>query len=147
MFYHKESNIYIREGTDFTIGDTQYTAQWLNQSSLKQKVDIGLEEVIVMGSPENDQYYFVSIEYEGNEAHYINTRKPQEMIDQMEQSKVETQISQLESQMLLPRVTREFMLIAFETQASAAGIDPMTNYAYRKVKGIDDEITSLRSKL
>lgn len=57
------------------------------------------------------------------------------------------QITQLETQTLLPRVTREFMLTAFAAQAAAAGADPMTNFGYRKVKELDDQIAALRAQI
>lgn len=60
---------------------------------------------------------------------------PQALIDALEQAN------------LLPRVTREFMLIQFAAVAAQQGVDPMTNVAYRKVKELDDRITELRSQL
>lgn len=56
-------------------------------------------------------------------------------------------ISILEIGSLLPRVTREFMLAAFAAQANAAGVDPMTNVGYARMKALDDEISVLRRKL
>ena len=57
------------------------------------------------------------------------------------------QITQLEAQQLLPRISREFMLLSFATQAAAAGVDPMANIAYAKLKAFDDQITGLRNLL
>jgi len=57
------------------------------------------------------------------------------------------QIAVLESATLLPRVTREFMLISFAAQAAAAGIDPMTSPAYAKLKALDDQIAVLRKSI
>ena len=57
------------------------------------------------------------------------------------------QITQLEDQQLLPRISREFMLLSFATQAAAAGVDPNANIAYVKLKEFDDQITALRNQL
>lgn len=60
---------------------------------------------------------------------------------------VRAQIDQLERESLLPRVTREFMLLSFATTAAGMGVDPMTNVAYVKVKELDERIAALRSQL
>jgi hypothetical protein len=59
----------------------------------------------------------------------------------------QSQISALEQSNLLPRVTREFMLLQFAAVAASQGIDPTTNIAYVKVKELDDQIAGLRSQL
>jgi uncharacterized protein YaaR (DUF327 family) len=48
---------------------------------------------------------------------------------------------------MLPRVTREFMLLSFAATAQSMGVDPSTNVAYQKVKELDDKIADLRSQL
>jgi len=60
---------------------------------------------------------------------------------------IQFQIDQLESAQLLPRITREFMLLQFAAVAQAQGADPMTNAAYAKLKEFDDQIAALRSQL
>ena len=60
---------------------------------------------------------------------------------------IQAQISSMEAAQLLPRISREFMLLSFATQAAAAGVDPMLNAAYAKLKAFDDQITALRSQL
>ncbi len=60
---------------------------------------------------------------------------------------IQAQINALESQQLLPRITREFMLSTAEAQAAAAGVDPMVNYGYRKLKEFDTLIANLRDQL
>jgi len=57
------------------------------------------------------------------------------------------QIASLESATLLPRVTREFMLTFFATQAAASGTDPMTSPAFAKLKALDDQIAALRRSI
>jgi hypothetical protein len=63
------------------------------------------------------------------------------------QPSVADQIDTLERAQLLPRVTREFMLLQFQAIAAQQGIDPMTNIAYAKLKAFDDQITALRAQL
>lgn len=60
---------------------------------------------------------------------------------------IRAQIEALEAQQLLPRITREFMLAAAQAQAQAAGVDPMQNVGYAKLKQFDQLIASLREKL
>jgi hypothetical protein len=60
---------------------------------------------------------------------------------------IQAQIDTLEAQQLLPRITREFMLSAAETQAKAAGVDPMTNVGYAKLKEFDTQIAGLRAQI
>lgn len=58
-----------------------------------------------------------------------------------------SKISGLESQTLLPRVTREFILGAVKAEAQKAGLDPMALPAYVKLKALDDQIIALRALL
>lgn len=74
-----------------------------------------------------------------------NTPDPADAPDPKESIRAE--IDQLERDSLLPRVTREFMLLSFATTAAGMGVDPMTNVAYVKVKELDDRIASLRAQL
>lgn len=60
---------------------------------------------------------------------------------------IQDQIDTLEREQMLPRITREFMLLQFMNVALAQGIDPMTNDAFRKLKEFNDTITALRAKL
>lgn len=75
MFYNKQYNQYITEGTAFTLGDVQYPANFLNLSSAEEKTNIGLVEVIVVGSPQNEQFYWVSTTLEEGVMTYVNTPK------------------------------------------------------------------------
>lgn len=60
---------------------------------------------------------------------------------------IKNQIAQLEKEQLLPRITREFMLLQFAAVAASQGVDPTTNYAYNKLKELDDQIAVLRTQL
>lgn len=75
MFYNKQHNQYVTEGTAFTLNGVQYPAVWLNQSTAEEKAAIGLVEVVVVGSPENDQFYWVSTTLEDGVMTYVNTPK------------------------------------------------------------------------
>lgn len=56
-------------------------------------------------------------------------------------------ISALESQNMLPRVVREYLLADFADKAVKAGLDPMLLPAYTKLKALDDQIKVLRAQL
>lgn len=56
-------------------------------------------------------------------------------------------ISALESQNMLPRVVREYLLADFADKAVKAGRDPMLLPAYAKLKALDDQIAALRAQL
>lgn len=58
---------------------------------------------------------------------------------------IQAQIAALESSTMLPRVTREFMLVYMESQATPAQLAGLP--AYVKVKALDTEIAALRSQL
>jgi hypothetical protein len=74
-----------------------------------------------------------------------NTPEPADVPDP--KIAIQAQIDTLEAQQLLPRITREFMLSAAEAQAKAAGVDPMTNVGYAKLKEFDTQIAGLRGQL
>ena len=147
MFYHQPTNQYITEGQPFTINGVQYPANWLNLSTPEDKELLGLTEVVTVGTREDDKYFWVSETLEGSIRTIVNTPKDPEQIAAMVRAEKQAEIDRLEATSLLPRVTREFMLIAFEAQAAAAGVDPTTNFAYTKVKELDDSIKVLRSAL
>lgn len=75
MFYYPPENQYINEGIPFTIDGVQYPANWLNLSTPEEKAELGLEEVVVIGSPKNQTYYWVSEELAGATLTYVNTPK------------------------------------------------------------------------
>ena len=60
MFYHAETNQYLREGLEFTLDDIQYPANWLNLSTPEEKAALDLVEVITVGERKDDRYYWVS---------------------------------------------------------------------------------------
>lgn len=77
----------------------------------------------------------------------VYSRKSDEQIAARISADAQAEIDRLERETLLPRVAREFMLVQFAAVAAQQGVDPMTNFGYRKVKELDDKINDLRSKL
>ena len=60
---------------------------------------------------------------------------------------IQAEIDDLERTQLLPRITREFMLLQFAAVAAQQGVNPMTNIAYARLKEFDDQVAALRAKL
>ena len=58
---------------------------------------------------------------------------------------IRTQIKQLEAEQLMPRATREFMLLFMETSFTPAQL--AANPGYQAVKAFDDQIKALRAQL
>jgi len=58
---------------------------------------------------------------------------------------IRTQIKQLEDAQLMPRATREFMLMYMETNATAEVLE--ANPGYQAVKAFDERIKTLRVQL
>jgi len=75
MFYRKETDEHIVEGTTFTINGVKYPANWLNLSTAEDKAKLGLEEVIIVNQPANREYYWVTETLNKAELSYINTPK------------------------------------------------------------------------
>ena len=75
MFYHRKTNQYINEGQPFQIDDTSYPSNWLNGLSLEEKIAFGLEEVTNSNEREDDRFYWVSENLNGNVRNYVNTPK------------------------------------------------------------------------
>lgn len=63
MFYHAASDTYILEGRPFTLGETQYPANWLNFPENREA--LGITEVTVSGS-HGDPLYYNNTESLGN---------------------------------------------------------------------------------
>lgn len=106
--------------------------------------------VVEIPDPQPPEDYSEETYYrtEQDDAPYVVfTRKSDEQIEQARKARIQAQIDSMEAQSLLPRVTREFMLLQFATVAAGQGIDPMTNFGYKKVKELDDKITELRGQL
>lgn len=89
MFYHQASNTYIVEGNGFEIAGVRYPASWLNHSTPQQKAALGLEEVVTVGSREDDRFFWVGETLVGAVRTITNTPK-----DPAEVAAVQAQIAQ-----------------------------------------------------
>lgn len=97
MFYHAATQTYIREGTSFELDGQKFDQSWLNRTSPQEKAAKGIVECVYVGTPEDPRYFFTTEDKRGAEIHYINTPKPQEMIDQMIRSETLAKIALLEA--------------------------------------------------
>lgn len=141
-YYHADFGRYFSEGNPFTVHDIQYPANWLNLSTPQDKIDLGLEEVITVGTREDDRYFWVGETLVGAVRTITSTPKDPEMVAAMKLSEVNARIDQLERETLLPRATREFMLLFMESSfpvESLAG-----NPGYQRVKAFDLKIKAIR---
>jgi len=75
MFYHAETDQYIREGIPFELDGIQYPSNWLNLSTPEEKAALGLQEVITIGERKDDRYYWVSEQLVAAELIITNTPK------------------------------------------------------------------------
>ena len=80
MFYHSETNQYIREGTSFEINGTSYPANWLNCTTPDEKAAAGLVEVITTNQAADDRFYWVQQNISGATISYTNTPKDLAML-------------------------------------------------------------------
>lgn len=81
--------------------------------------------------------------YEPAAAYEIDESQPTVYVDPSDA--IRTQIAVLEQSQLMPRATREFMLLAMEAQASAEVL--ALNPGYVAVKAFDAQIAALRVQL
>ena len=109
MFYHRQTNTYINEGTAFKIGEQQYPADWLNLASPEDKAQHGLEEVLTVGEQNLSDEFYSSIEYVDGKAVWQNVRKSDEQIAQLNRSKLIEAINRLEAE-ITPRRVREALI-------------------------------------
>lgn len=58
---------------------------------------------------------------------------------------IRAQIRQMESEQLLPRATREYMLLDLKSRFTPAQLN--LNFGYRAVKAFDEQIKALRAQL
>ena len=144
MFYHPESNTYVRVGEAFTLNGTQYPANWDKQS-------LGFVEVTTVGTREDDRYYWVSEEVKDGVRTITNTPKAPEQIKQMEVGILQTKLDALDGGNPMARPTREFMLLSIEEKAITAGytLEQLyaANFGYRKVKDLDVSVGALRDEI
>jgi hypothetical protein len=75
----------------------------------------------------------------------VYTRKSDEQLKELHNARVRAEIAALEGSQLMPRATREFMLLSMEAQAPAEVL--AEHYGYRVVKAFDSRIAALREQL
>lgn len=105
----------------------------------------GVQEVVEPSPPEDysEETYYRT---EQDDAPYVvYTRKSDEQIEQARKSKIQNKIDELERSAMMPRVTREYMLLQMEAMFTPEQLSQ--NYGYRKVKEFDNEISALRASL
>ena len=88
MFYNPENNTYIQLDTPFTIGDVQYDKTWLRTSSLKDKNDLGLQEVITIGEWKDNKYFFNSEEFVGIERRLTSIPRELKQIKEQKEQEI-----------------------------------------------------------
>lgn len=75
---------------------------------------------------------------------------PEEIAEATKQL-IRNEIDELERGSMIPRVTREFILVVMEKEAKAANITSdqlySANIGYRKLKDLDSQIRALRAQL
>ena len=108
---------------------------------------IGITEISEPGFPSDyDDRFYTKTELDV-EPYVKYTKKSEEEIVAIKIEILKKEINDLEREQLLPRIIREFTLMSVRLQAEAAGLDPMENVAYRKLKEFDDMITILRTQM
>ena len=138
MYYHEATNLYIPDGVPFTLDGIQYPANW-------DRASLGLVEVTVVGTREDDRYFYVTEELVGAELRIINTPKSDEQIKQVKNGAVQAEIDSLERNAIMPRATREFMLLTLESMATPEQLQ--AHHGYKAVKAFDEMIALKRKEL
>ena len=114
MYYHAQSNQYIYPGVFFNINGQQYDPSFLNTATPEELAALGLVPVTYVGERANDQYYWVSEEFNGPVITYVNTPKD---INQVKALAI-AQVNQTAYSLLFPS---DWMVIKFvETQVPVA---------------------------
>jgi hypothetical protein len=138
MFYSEKTGEYFRDGEPFVFNDISYPANW-------DRASLGLVEVITVGTREDDRYFFVTEELVGAERRIINTPKSDEQIKQIKNGAIQAEIDALERNAIMPRATREFMLLTLESMATPEQL--AAHHGYKAVKAFDDMIAAKRKEL
>lgn len=154
------ATIFTRNGKRFNIAQ-RFTDEALGVKQLDMTIPAnrercGVVETTIIDPPEDysDELYYRT---EQNEAPYVvYTRKPQRMIDQGFNNKVQAQIDALERSAMLPRVVREDLMVRFLAAAEGQGLtsaqlldpnDPAYAPGFAKVHAFNEEIKALRNSL
>lgn len=141
------ATIYTRNGKRFNV----YSSQTIDEVTYPNFLDasvqaqLGIVTTEIADPPEGFDLTYWTVQ-ELDEAPFIKYEKKDEATrTAIWNERIDQQIDSMERQFLMPRATREFMLVQFAALAQSQGIDPMTNIGYAKVKQFDDQIAALRA--
>ena len=150
MWVHIPTDQVVQQGQPFTFGDTNYPAAYTQDPA--SMVNLGFTELTRVDVPPEDsaENYYRHETREGAVITATYTRKSDEQIKQQNNSKIDAQIAAAETQQLLPRVVREFLLASAVKEAAALGLTEEQLYAanigYRKMKDANTAIAALRAQ-
>ena len=149
--------MFIKDGKRFeicnahTIDDVQYPMQFFARED--NRLSVGVIEIPdpVRGNDE------IEYTHEIDEAPYnIITPKSQEHLAAQHKAKALTELTEMEREALMPRVTREFLIAATLMQATQLGIsqaslldplDPAFSPGFAKMWDFNQKTIELRKKL
>ena len=118
------------------------TANWLTLASSEDLASLGAERVVTVGQPEDARYFDVQDVLVGAVRTIVSTPKDPEVVAALKLSEVNARIDLLERETLLPRATREFMLLFMESSFPAESL--AVNPGYQRVKAFDLKIKAVR---
>lgn len=149
MYVHIPTDQVVQVGQPFTFGDTNYPAAYTTDPA--SMLDLGFTEVTRVDVPPADpENYYRTETRTGAVVTAQYTRKSDEQIKQQFNNKIDQQIAAAETQQLLPRVVREFLLASAVKEAAALGLTEEQLYAanigYRKMKDANTAIQALRAQ-
>jgi hypothetical protein len=79
-YYHPATGAYVAKYNPFTLNEIQYPSNWLELVSPQEIAALGLVEVVTVGSPEDQRYFWVSETLEGSVRTIVNTPKDAAMV-------------------------------------------------------------------
>ena len=75
MYYVSSTNQYLQNGVAFELEGIQYPANWLTLASADEKIALGLQEVVTIGSRPDDRYYWITEDLHEATRTYVATPK------------------------------------------------------------------------
>lgn len=117
-----------------------------NLTNPQDREVIGISELPEPLAPEDYSEKFYYRTEQDTFPYVVYTKKSEEQIQQIQRDELLNKIDSLEREYMLPRPTREFMLLQMEALAASQGIDPMDNIGYARVKEFDNQIRDLRTQ-
>lgn len=154
------ATIWTRNGKRFNIEkrftDAELGVKQLDMSDPANRERCGVVETTIIDPPEG---YSEETHYRGEQdtaPYVVYERKPQRIIDEAFNGRVQAQIDALERGAMLPRVVREDLMGRFLTAAVGQGLtetqlldplDPAYAPGFAKVYAFNEEIKALRNSL